>query len=101
MLQADFAYLYQALKSHPALIDNEELRGNFEKLYKTLYNEIQDPASMIRAMTRLTVCLGDGHTNIELPYESDDLCLKLSCYWMAEHLILRETCVAVPVFAPG
>ncbi len=83
----DFEYLYIALKKHPSFFYSNNME-RFYELYVKCKQKIVDYNSLVDAMTKLTMFLGDGHTNIEIPYTNDDLCLKISAYWKGERLYL-------------
>ena len=85
----DFTYLYHALKAHPMLLKSCKLE-EFDLLYEKLQNQITDYNTLIDAMTMLTMFFEDGHTNIELPYTKEDACLRISCEWNGEFLVLKE-----------
>lgn len=85
----DFDYLYNALKQHPLFSKNREI-AEFEKFYRELRENIVDYTSFINAMTKLTTFFEDGHTNIEMPYTTQDYCLRITCEWQDNKLILQE-----------
>lgn len=85
----DFEYLYQSLKEHPIFLFEDRLT-KFDELYNELYGTVYDYSSLVVAMTKLTMYFEDGHTNIELPYAKEDLCLKMKCYWNKDRLYLAE-----------
>lgn len=85
----DFEYLYSALKAHP-LFFRENKSKNFQNHYAELQGIIKDESSLIDAMTALTMFFEDGHTNIELPYSTEDKCLKIICEWQGERLFLKD-----------
>lgn len=86
---ADFQYLYEALKKHP-LFCREDKFSVFEELYTRLQQKVQDTVSLIHAMTELTMFFEDGHTNIEVPYTEQDMCVKIACEWQGDRLVLKE-----------
>ena len=47
-------------------------------------------------MTALTCFFQDGHTNIELPYQSSDLCIAIHCAWENEKLFVTEQYEEIP-----
>ena len=78
LLLDDYLYACNALEKHPLLcIPNN--KDQFLKLSSKLQNNIIDYASLIDALTQVTMFFQDGHTNIELPYTIEDLCLKILC----------------------
>ncbi len=87
----DLQYLYFSLQSHPSLV-YEENRIRFMQLYEDLKQTLKDEYSFLQAMTKLTMFFNDGHTNIELPYTDEDLCLPLRCEWEdgTDRLFLKE-----------
>lgn len=85
----DFEYLYSALKNHPLLFGTERMQ-EYQQLYEQLQSQIQDYNSFIEAMTKLTMFFEDGHTNIEIPYNCDDLCIRMVCEWQGDRLILTQ-----------
>lgn len=89
LLLADYDYLYEALLKHPLLLEDEK-RKQLEQIYENLKERVLDETTLINAMTTLTMFFEDGHTNIELPYTKEDLCLRLPCRWSREKLVLCE-----------
>ena len=89
LLLADYEYLYEALLKHPLLLEDEK-RKQLEQIYENLKERVLDETTLINAMTTLTMLFEDGHTNIELPYTKEDLCLRLPCRWSGEKLVLCE-----------
>lgn len=98
----DLEYLYTTLLSHPAIILGEKKKAELETLYRAISQGVYDDDSFIDGATKLTAFFGDGHTNIEIPYTSQDLCLKLKCFWGGtgnNELILEEEYEGVPKLA--
>lgn len=95
-LIADFNQLYFDLQSHPYLIDFPEKAEEFHNLYFQLLGSISDYSSFLDSLTALTCFFHDGHTNIELPYRSTDLCIPIRCSWHHERLIVTEDYGAIP-----
>jgi len=60
---------------------------------------IIDYNSLIDAITKVTMFFQDGHTNIELLYATDDLCLNIPCKWQKERLILMDNYRNIPAGA--
>ncbi len=85
----DLNYLYDALKKHPLLLNTDKML-EYEQLYANLQRKVQDYRSMISAMTALTMFFADGHTNIEIPYINEDLCIRIVCEWQGDRLVLKE-----------
>ncbi|MBQ9120398.1 MAG: hypothetical protein IJY09_10165 [Lachnospiraceae bacterium] len=98
----DLKYLYSALLNHPSIITAEKKKSELDALYFDKCNVVCDFDHFIDAATELTCFFEDGHTNIELPYTSQDLCCKLKCYWDEMHfneLILKEAYEDIPEYA--
>lgn len=66
----------------------------FSEKYKSCIAEqrknIKDYNSMINSMSILTAALEDAHTNIELPYSEEDLCLNIPCLWFENGLYITD-----------
>ncbi len=77
----DLEYLYSALLNHPSIKMGEKKKAELEALYIAICEVLYDYDSFIDAATELTTFFEDGHTNIELPYTPQDLCLNLKCCW--------------------
>ena len=95
----DLEFLYAALLKHPSIIMDEKIKIKFETLYLSKCDVVCDYDSFIDAATALTVFFQDGHTNIELPYTTQDLCLRLRCCWSGadgNELILEEEYEDIP-----
>lgn len=95
----DLEYLYTALLNHPSIIIDEKKKAELEELYLAEIDVVQDYDSFIDAATELTTFFQDGHTNIEIPYASEDLCLNLKCCWSGvngDELILEEKYEDIP-----
>lgn len=88
--QEDFTYVYDILKKHPIFQISKDISA-LEQLYERLKGGVTDDMSLVKALTALTVSLEDGHTNIEIPYTSQDDCLKLNCEWQGKKLVLKES----------
>ncbi|MBR2402472.1 MAG: hypothetical protein IKB01_06875 [Lachnospiraceae bacterium] len=89
----DLEYLYSALITHPSIMRGEKNAAELESLYLTNCERVHDYVSLIDAATELTVFFCDGHTNIEIPYTVNDLCLNLKCCWdgvKCNNLIMEE-----------
>ncbi len=87
--QEDFKYVYNTLKIHPIFQIGKNISA-LDKLYERLKGGVEDYMSLVNALTALTVFLEDGHTNIEIPYTTQDDCLRLICEWQEEKLVLKE-----------
>lgn len=97
--QEDLGYLYSELRKHPAIIVDEKKKTELEALYLAKEETVCDYDSFIDAATKLTGYFQDGHTNIEIPYTSADLCLKLKGRWGGENceeLILEKAYEDIP-----
>lgn len=94
----DFIYVRKALEFHPVLYDSGK-REQFCNLVQNMENTIIDFNSLIDALTKVTMFFHDGHTNIELPYAKDDLCLRIPCKWQKERLILTNNYRNIPAGA--
>lgn len=98
LLLSDYLYVCSALEKHPLLcVQNNKDR--FLKLSSKLQNTIIDYDSLIGALTQVTMFFQDGHTNIELPYTTEDLCLKLLCKWEKDALVITENYMDIPTGA--
>lgn len=86
----DFEYVYHALQSHPSF-QRGNSRYEFERIYSRLQPNVVDYDILVNALTELTVFFQDGHTNIEMPYASDDECLKINCEWCGDKLLLKKS----------
>ena len=94
----DFIYVRKAIESHPLLLYSDK-REQFCNLVQNMENAIIDYNSLIDALTKATLFFNDGHTNIELPYTTEDLCLRIPCKWQKERLILMDNYRNIPVGA--
>lgn len=94
----DFICVRKALESHPLLL-NSDKREQFCNLVQNVEHTIIDYNSLIDALTKVTMFFQDGHTNIELPYATDDLCLNIPCKWQKECLILMDNYRNIPAGA--
>lgn len=97
--QEDLEYLYSALLKHPVIIVDEKKKTELETLYLTKQETVCDYDSFIDVATELTSFFQDGHTNIEIPYTSTDLCLHMKCCWggeKCEELILVKAYEDIP-----
>lgn len=98
----DLEYLYSSLLNHPSIILGEKKKAEFEALYLAICEVVYDYDSFIDGATKLTTFFLDGHTNIEIPYTSQDLCLKLKCCWSGANdneLILEDEYEDIPKHA--
>ena len=94
----DFIYVRKAIESHPLLLYSDK-REQFCNLVQNVEHTIIDYNSLIDALTKVTMFFQDGHTNIELPYATDDLCLNIPCKWQKERLILMDNYRNIPAGA--
>lgn len=92
----DFNQLYFALQSHPFLIDFPEKAEEFHELYSQQLITISDYSSFLKSMAALTCFFQDGHTNIEIPYRSTDLCIPIRCSWKHEKLLVDTQYEQIP-----
>lgn len=92
----DFNQLFIDLQSHPFLIDFPEKTEELHKLYSQQLGSISDYSSFLDALTALTCFFQDGHTNIELPYQSSDLCIPIRCAWKNEKLFITDQYETIP-----
>lgn len=77
----DLHFLYTALLEHPAFIIGEKDKTTFDELFKSRLDQASNFDSFIDTAIDMTAFFGDGHTNIEVPYKTDDKCLNLKCSW--------------------
>lgn len=98
MLLGDYLYTCSALEKHPLLFIQNK-KDQFLKLSLKFQKGITDYNSLIDALTQVTMFFQDGHTNIELPYTTEDLCLKILCEWKKDVLVLTETFMDIPAGA--
>ncbi len=94
----DYFYVCNALEKHPLLRDADN-KEKFLLLTQKLQAMVHDYKSLIEALTEATMFFHDGHTNIELPYTTEDLCLKILCKWQEDALVLSENYMHIPVGA--
>ena len=85
----DYLYVCNALEKHPLLFSPDK-KEQFIEFSSYCQNKIIDFDSLIEALTKVTMFFCDGHTNIEIPYTTDDLCLRISCKWQKERLFLID-----------
>lgn len=100
--QEDLNDLYTALLGHPSIINGEIHKSELNALYQLRSAMVHDFDSFLDAATALTTFFRDGHTNIELPYTAQDLCLRLKCDWGGtdcRELILEEAYEDIPQYA--
>lgn len=97
-LLEDFSYVCTALERHPILLSSNK-KEQFSELVQKLRLSVREYHSLIDALTELTLFFHDGHTNIELPYTEEDLCLKLSCNWKNDVLVLSGNYMDIPAGA--
>lgn len=94
----DYTYVCNALERHPLLCDAQN-KEQFLLLVQKCQPMVQNYRSFIEALTEVTLFFQDGHTNIELPYTEEDLCLKLPCKWKKAALVLTENFMDIPAGA--
>ena len=98
----DLEYLYSALLNHPSIKMGEKKKAELEALYIAICEVVYDYDSFIDVATELTTFFQDGHTNIEVPYTPQDLCLNLKCCWSGtdeNELILKDEYEDIPKHA--
>ncbi len=98
MFTEDYLYVCNALENHPLLRDSKR-KKQFIELCVTEQTKVKDYLSLIDALTTITTFFQDGHTNIELPYITDDLCLKFFCKWEKDSLVLTKNYLNIPAGA--
>lgn len=100
-LREDFDFLYNALMKHPSIYRGEQTKRSFIQLYQSKADQVCSYDSLVNAATELTVFFMDGHTNIEVPYSAQDLCIPLCCRWdeCGNSLILSESYDEIPANA--
>ena len=94
----DYTYVCNALERHPLLRDAKN-KEQFLLLVQKCQSMVYNYMSFIEALTEVTLFFHDGHTNIELPYTEENLCLKLSCKWKKDALVLTENFMDIPAGA--
>lgn len=80
-LNNDFMFIVDKIKStHPLAIQGlpDDLNIRINELTKN----IDSTNSLLINLCKLTSLLNDGHTNIEVEYTPNDLCLNLPCIWL-------------------
>lgn len=98
----DFYFLYTELLKHPSLIDDAQRKNRFDELYYSKSEGLSSFDSFINEATELTMFFHDGHTNIEVPYTTQDRCIPLHCMWDeqdSDNLILSEEYEEIPANA--
>ena len=100
-LREDFEFLCTALMKHPSIYRDEQIKRSFIQLYRSKADEVCSYDSLVNAATELTVFFMDGHTNIEVPYSAQDLCIPLCLRWdeCGNSLILSESYDEIPANA--
>lgn len=95
-LHEDLDHLYRALLRHPLFFDDPSALDAFEGLYPVLKATCTGYDSFIAAASDLTAFFDDGHTNMELPYSSSDLCLPIPCRWQEDMLLTDQPLGDIP-----
>jgi hypothetical protein len=97
----DFHFLFTALQKHPAILLDQSREKRFAQQYQRNESGINSYDSLINAATELTSFFQDGHTNIEVPYSQNDLCIPLPCGWDegGSRLILNKAYDTIPAHA--
>ena len=98
MFTEDYFYVCKALENHPLLRDSKR-KEQFIELCVTEQTRVKDYVSLIDALTRITTFFQDGHTNIELPYNTDDFCIPVLCKWHNNSLVLIKDYMDIPAGA--
>lgn len=98
MFTEDYLYVCKALENHH-LLCNTDRKEQFKKLCEAHQKKVSNYASLIDDLTTITTFFQDGHTNIELPYTTDDFCLKLFCKWQNDSLVLAKDYMDIPAGA--
>lgn len=81
----DFIFVANTIKStHPLAISG--FPHEFNEYINKFDNEVHDKDGLIMNLSRYTALLHDGHTNIEVEYSLDDLCVNLPCVWLKDGL---------------
>lgn len=94
----DFLYVCNAFEGHPLLLDSYK-KEKFMEFCSEIKKTVIDYDSLIEALTQVTMFFQDGHTNIELPYTIEDLCLRIPCKWLEERLVLYDSYLDIPAGA--
>ncbi len=94
----DFLYVCNAFEGHPLLLDSYK-KEKFMEFCSEFKKTVIDYDSLIEALTQVTMFFQDGHTNIELPYTIEDLCLRIPCKWLEERLVLYDSYLDIPAGA--
>ena len=95
----DLEFFYSNLLNHPAFLTGDKKQTEFQILFENIWTNVQNHDSFIDALSSMTMFFEDGHTNIELPYTSQDLCLNLRCSWNEinyDELLLDEDYEDIP-----
>ena len=90
-LRDDLAYLYHALLKHPSFITRTKDPSEFTQLYRKKNDATDSLDAFIDTATDLTLFFDDGHTNIEIPYTTQDRCLPIPCAWEGDSLIVNPS----------
>ena len=100
-LREDYDFLCTALMKHPSIYRDEQIKRSFIQLYQSKADEVCSYDSLVNAATELTVFFMDGHTNIEVPYSTQDLCIPLCLRWdeCGNSLILSKGYDEIPANA--
>jgi len=86
----DLAFVYHKLLQHPLLVIQKDKLSQFETMYNGFSEKITSYSDFVKAATSLTAFFQDGHTNIEIPYCTEDLCLNIPCIWRGSKLYLTH-----------
>ena len=85
----DFIFVANTIKStHPLAISG--LPHDFNEYINTVANEFYDKEGLLISLSRFTALLHDGHTNIEIEYSLNDLCINLPCVWLQAGLFVTK-----------
>lgn len=97
---ADLRHLYTELLSHPLFFNAPGEKESFKELYPIIAESCQDFNSFVTAASDLTAFFEDGHTNIEIPYTTADLCLPIPCRWHKNDLVIECALGDIPAGTP-
>ena len=96
LYKEDLEYLYSKLIKHPLFIIKQSEKQKFDNLFNFIMNSVTSYYQFIDSINQLTCFFCDGHTNMELPYSSNDKTINISCYWDNERLLLSRAYVGIP-----
>ena len=99
--KSDLEYLFKALIKHPMFIREPEKLSEFKEFYKQMLSETDEDSfdDFVMTATAMTVYFRDGHTNIEIPYSENDVCLFMPCDWKDSYtdgLVMSDSSYGIP-----